>query len=53
MQRYLLQGILDKQAGDNIGVDIGSRAAVLEVPVALELDGQGNADGSAAVRGSC
>jgi len=48
-----LERVLNQQAGDDIGVDIGGRAAVLKVTIALELHGQRDADRRAAVGNTC
>ena len=45
----VLEGVLEQQARHHVGVDVGGGAAVLEVAVALELDGQRDADRRAAV----
>ena len=47
--RSSLERVLEQQAGDDVGVDVGGGAAVLQVAVALEHDGQRDADRGAAV----
>ena len=45
----LLDGGLDQEASNCVGVHIGSWPPVLQVPIALQLDRQGNADGCTTV----
>lgn len=48
-EHLVLDAGLDQQAGNGVGVNVGSGAAVLQVAIALQHDGQGNADGRATV----